>query len=517
MDAKTSLANRYKSLENKRQSVLTRARDCAKLTIPSLMPPDGSDEQTSLYKPFQSQGARGVNTLASKLMLTLMPPNSPFFRFTIDPSLIADSGSKPEDVEATLSDMESVLVNHIETSGERMQIFQFLRLLITTGNALLYFPNEESGASLKIFKLDQYVCVRDPLGNLLEFLIKEQIAPMAITNEAVRAEVLSKNKENSKNYVDLYTRVYLDKDKDKWLVSQEVFGIELPEASGEFERDELPYLALRWSALPNEDYGRSYVDEVIGDLRSLEGLSQARLEASAASAKVIFFVSPNGVTRAVDISDAENLSVIDGNAEDVTVLQVNKNADLITIRDSINDLKQDLAYHFLMNSSIQRQAERVTAEEIRTMASELEESLGGTYTVLSQEFQLPYIRLKMARMREIGAFPEGSENIEPMITTGLEGLGRGHDFNKITTFLQAAGGIGQQALSMINYEYVLKTIATAVGLKAEDVLLDAQTIQANNEQAQMNTMMDKAAAPVAGQLAGAVAQGMQQQEGDMNG
>ena len=118
----TSLATRYKQLENKRSSVLERARECAKLTIPSLLPPDGSDEQTKLYKPFQSQGARGVNTLASKLMLTLLPPNSPFFRFTIDPSLIQE-GSKSEDVEATLSQMESVLVNHIEASGERVQTF----------------------------------------------------------------------------------------------------------------------------------------------------------------------------------------------------------------------------------------------------------------------------------------------------------------------------------------------------------------------------------------------------------
>ena len=334
---------------------------------------------------------------------------------------------------------------------------------------------------------------------------------MAITNEAVRSQVLSKQKEVSKNYVELYTRVYLDKEKDKWIVSQEVFGVEIPEANGEFEKDELPYLALRWAALPNEDYGRSYVDEVIGDLRSLEGLSQARLEASAASAKVIFFVSPNGTTRAVDISKAENLEVLEGNAEDVSVLQINKNADIATIRESVNDLKQDLAFHFLMNSSIQRQAERVTAEEIRTMASELEESLGGTYTVLSQEFQLPYIRLKIMKMREAGAFPEDSATIEPMITTGLEGLGRGQDYNKILTFIQTVKGIGEQAASMINFEFVLKSLATSVGLKAEEVLLDEQTVAARAEQAQMSEMMGKVAAPVAGQLAGGVAQSMQEQ------
>ena len=145
------------------------------------------------------------------------------------------------------------------------------------------------------------------------------------------------------------------------------------------------------------------------------------------------------------------------------------------------------------------------------MASELEESLGGTYTVLSQEFQLPYIRLKIMKMREAGAFPEDSDSIEPMITTGLEGLGRGQDYNKILTFIQTVKGIGEQAASMINFEFVLKSLATSVGLKAEEVLLDEQTVAARAEQAQMSEMMGKVAAPVAGQLAGGVAQSMQEQ------
>ena len=66
---KISLAQRYKRLEAKRNQVLERGRECAKLTIPSIQPPESFDEQTALYKPYQSQGARGVNNLASKLMM----------------------------------------------------------------------------------------------------------------------------------------------------------------------------------------------------------------------------------------------------------------------------------------------------------------------------------------------------------------------------------------------------------------------------------------------------------------
>ena len=69
-----------------------------------------------------------------------------------------------------------------------------------------------------------------------------------------------------------------------------------------------------------------------------------------------------------------------------------------------------------MNSSIQRPGERVTAEEIRHMAAELEDALGGVYSILSQEFQLPLIRRLMYQMERNGTFPKLPQGmIRPMI------------------------------------------------------------------------------------------------------
>ena len=45
-----------------------------------------------------------------------------------------------------------------------------------------------------------------------------------------------------------------------------------------------------------------------------------------------------------------------------------------------------------MARSVQRDAERVTAAEVTLMANELENSLGGIYSILTQEFQLKYLK-----------------------------------------------------------------------------------------------------------------------------
>ena len=58
----------YKELEARRQPFLDRARDCAKLTIPSVLPPQSHGRHSKLPTPYQSLGARGINNLSSKLL-----------------------------------------------------------------------------------------------------------------------------------------------------------------------------------------------------------------------------------------------------------------------------------------------------------------------------------------------------------------------------------------------------------------------------------------------------------------
>ena len=80
---KDTAKQRYSKLTQNREHFLDRAEECSELTIPSLIKPEGFTSSDDLYNPFQSVGARGVNNLASKLLLLLLPPNSPFFRLSI--------------------------------------------------------------------------------------------------------------------------------------------------------------------------------------------------------------------------------------------------------------------------------------------------------------------------------------------------------------------------------------------------------------------------------------------------
>ena len=180
--------NLYTQLENQRWSFLDRGRDASKLTIPYVLPPDGHTPATKYYTPYQGIGARGVNNLSSKLLLALLPPNAPFFRLVIDRYEMEKEGMGEDfrtELEAALADVERAVSQEVEVEAFRVGIFEALRQLLISGNALLYLPDD---GGMRVFRPDRYVVKRDPMGNVTHIATKETVAPMMLP-ESVRNEV----------------------------------------------------------------------------------------------------------------------------------------------------------------------------------------------------------------------------------------------------------------------------------------------------------------------------------------
>ena len=492
-NATTSFKGKWQKLNDKRSSVLERARNCAKVTIPALMPPEGADENTTLHTPFQGLGARGINNLAAKLLLTLLPPNTPFFRLQVDDFTLQemDAADQRADAEKALNKIERAVMGEVEAQAYRVPVFEAIRLLISTGNSLLYLPDD---GGMKVYRLDQYVIKRDPMGNVLEILTKEQIHPIALPDE-VREVIISELEESQREEpLDLFTYIRREEDaKDKWTVSQQCAGHDIPKSEGTYPLDKSPWIPLRWTSLAGEDYGRGLVEEYLGDILTLEALTKAITEGATIAARVIFLVNPNGTTRLKKLAEAANGSVIEGNAEDVSSLQVEKYNDFRIAFEKSQEIKQRLSQAFLLMESVQRDAERVTAEEIRAMAKELEDSLGGVYSVLSQEFQLPLVNRLMSQMTKKKRLPDfPKDTVKPSIITGLEALGRGNDLNKLMLFMQFLEPIGPEAMQYLNISDMITRGGTALGLDTNGLVKTQEQVQEEQQAAQEAQMAQQA-------------------------
>jgi hypothetical protein len=466
------------------------------------MPRDGHTGSTQYDTPYQAVGARGVNNLASKLLMTLLPPNSPFFRLTIDDfDLVELAGNARGKAEDALARIERSAAQVIESKAIRVPTFEMLKQLIVSGNALIHMPPE---GGMKVFRLDRFVVKRDTMGNILKIIVKETIAYEALPKEVQEAllETEGYQEQIEKKECDLYTCI--KRDGKKFMVHQEVHGVVIPKTTGSYPQDKLPWLALRFIAVDGNDYGRSYVEEIVGDLKSLEALTRAIVEGSAASAKLIFMVRPNGTTKIRNIADSSNGAIISGDANDVSTLQANKFNDFRVAQETMNTITQRLSYAFLLNSSVQRQAERVTAEEVRYMAQELETALGGIYSVLSQEFQLPLVNLLLAKMQKEGKMPKfPKDTLKPQIVTGLEALGRGQDLNKLQAFLQYLQPLGQQIIAQeLNIDDYIDRLGASLGIDTQGLIKSPEqkqqemmAAQEAQQQQMMAQMAEKGVAP----------------------
>ena len=199
----------------------------------------------------------------------------------------------------------------------------------------------------------------------------------------------------------------------------------------------------------------------MGDLRSLEALTQAIVEGSAAAAKVLFLVRPNGTTRINTLAKSPNGAIVQGDVNDVSTLQLQKSQDFRIALDTITQVRDRLSFAFLLNSSVQRNAERVTAEEVRFMAQELESALGGVYSVLSQ---------------------------------GVEALGRGQDLNKLSQFLQYLGPLGPEAIMQnLNLDDYIDRLGASLGIDTGGLIKtpEQKQMEAQQAQAQQQQMMEQ--------------------------
>lgn len=496
----TTIKQRWSKLDGKRSGHLERQRKCASLTIPALLPPHGTTECDQLDTPFQSLGARGVNNLASKLLLILLPPNSPFFRLVVSSTVERELLEMQDEraltkLEMQLGDMERQIHRYIDTLGVRVPLYRVLRLLIATGNAMLYLPDT---GRVKVYRLDQYVCVRDPKSDPLEMIIREEIARQLLPDH-LQEIVLQEQRNTGESEVDLMEKpvelfTSVVRDGDHWTAIQEVAGIQIPESFSQYPLHECPWIPLRWTDTDGECYGRGLVDEILGDLISLDGLTEAIVEGSAAMAKVLFLIHPAGLTAYEDLADTPNLGFAPGRIEDVGVLQLMKHADFQVANQTRVELLERLSQAFMLNSSIQRNAERVTAEEIRYMAQELEDALGGVYSMLSQELQLPFIRRCMAIMRnrnELPVLPDDS--VTPFIVTGIEALGRGHDLRKLQAFMELLAPLGPEAVaSRLSIAEYIDRCANGLGMDTKGLVLDDEACAANSNAQMLQQLIGQA-------------------------
>lgn len=485
---------RYDSLSTDRTQFLSIATQATRLTLPQLVREEEEHRGAkNLITPWQSVGAKGVVTLASKLMLALVPPNTSFFKLQLDDSVLAGEGFPPEarsELDLSFAKIERTILESIAASSDRVVIHQALKHLIVAGNVLIFMGKE----GLKMYPLNRYVIDRDGNGNVIEIVTKERVNYKLIENQVPEEVLMRKQmtvvddtRDKNQEECDIYT--HIKRDNNRFIWHQEVHDYTLPASKGKAPIEASPWLPLRFNTVDGEVYGRGRVEEFMGDLKSLEALMQALVEGSAAAAKVVFTVSPSSTTKPQTLANAGNGAIVQGRPDDIGVVQVGKTADFKTAFELATQLERRLSEAFLILNV--RNSERTTAEEVRMTQMELEQQLGGLFSLLTVEFLVPYLNRKLNVFQKTGEIPRLPKKlVKPTIVAGINALGRGQDRESLQAFLTTiAQTMGPDSIGQfINQEEVIKRLAAAQGIDILNLVRSMQEVQQEKQAMQQQAM-----------------------------
>lgn len=436
-----SLKARWDTLEGRKGSLHERNEKYARWTLPYLYPLE-EQKTEELDTDLDSVGARAVNHLSNKVTETLYPSYRSFLKLELSDDVIKEL----EEAKVPITEVDKALVRgekrvlrDLDIMGHRTAATTAVKYLIVTGNALMYYPDADQSKT-QVYSTRDYCVVRDLSGNVIEIITRDMKAFETFTDEVQEALVASGRKD--KKYEDgtdvtLYTHICL-KDSGKYQVRQAADMIDLDINENEYAKKDLPWVPLTWNLVRGEDYGRGMVEDYRGAFGAIDVLSQALIEGIISAAALKFLVNPASVVDIAELNKAPNGSYHAGRDGDVVSVKSDKHLDFQQVRVVLEDYQRQIGQAFLLSSEVTRDAERVTAAEIRKDAQELEMAYGGIYSRFTEEWQERVAHLLLSRQD----IQIGLDTIFPTIVTGLDTLSRMGDIDNYRMFADD--------LSMIN-------------------------------------------------------------------
>ena len=520
----------YRDLTTRRQPVVDMGRLMAELTIPSVFPPEGYHTGDPLPGNNQSLGSILVNNLASALMFMAFPPGLPILRFEpVEFELQKEIDEDPElwaETQLALSRLELAHRKRFQATPLMTAYTGYLKVLLISGNALWkHIKLNEPTYHLPT----EYVVKRSAQGLPLMCIHKERVPFMTLDaehKEQIEAVWDQQDYENKKPWeieVDIYSCLKFkadpDGDEPSWLYWQETHGVVLNDTEVETDFDSPPMWPGWLIPVYGNDWGRGYCEEYRGDLYSIESLASSLNDGAAAAALSLLFVKP-GQTSIKAVREARNLSILNGNADDVSMFRSEKTGDFAFVDSREEKIARRLGTAFLLNSSIQRSGERVTAEEWKRMGAELDKAMGGLYTSIAQGNQriivVRSVKLHEAETKALPKVPRGIVNIA--VVTGVDALGQSTEADTLERFAQA----GQQAFPKkweadVDSNNYLTRWAAAMGLKPDGLIKKPEVVTAETQQNQQMAMQQELLSKGTGPAVKGIADALTQQGGGQGG
>lgn len=494
----------YESLYKKYQddSAILRNEKYAKWSLPTIFadPDMRSGRQVSVQRDYQSVGAMLTNNLSSKLAALLFPSNQSFFRLDSQVNtdeMASDLGVEPADLASNLANLENMSYRRIFLRASYHQLVHTMKLLITTGNCLLY--RDSADTNLHAYSIRQYSLLRDGSGKVMDIILKERTSK-AMLPDGMKG--LFKEREEY-DALCLYTRVKRERrtQGDVFVVTQQVETHDLG-TDDEFPEAICPYIPVCWNLVTGENYGRGLVEDYAGDFAKLSELSEALALYEIEACRVLHLAKPGSGGDIDSMAEQQSGAWVSADPGAVEAYEAGDYNKIQALVADLGSITQRLSPAFMYTGNT-RDAERVTAEEIRQQADEANQALGGVYSAIADSLHIPLAHILVNEVNPQFISEVISGGLKLSVLTGVAALGRSSDVNKLIQIAQALSVILpvlSQASQRMDVDRTINKVFEGFGLDVSDYSKTEQELAAQQAAAQQQATA-AASAGATGQVA----------------
>jgi len=484
----TGLPARWGILDGRKGDLKERCEQYARWTLPWVCPIDNTKNQEH-EKGSVDIGSRLVNHLSHRIVDTMFPNDRPFFSLSTPPQVERELTQDMDEQE--LSDWRSevnVAVANAENDAMRMMDLTSYRPIavqavshqIITGNiAMLRAPD---GKRIN-YGIKDFCARRNVKGDLVEAMLKDN-KYFGSLPEFVKEQVRTTRPDlKDEDECILYTRFSFE--GGKWMQTQSIDEVSLDNETSYNVKD-MPLMILTWNLTRGEHYGRGLVEDYAVTFHNLDVTTKAMLDLIGISADIKWLVDPSSILDIAEWNAAPRGAYMPGRKDDISTPDFPKQVEISQLAERIQTWEQGLARAFLLSSAGVRDAERVTAEEIRFMAREIESAFGGLYSRLAIEWQKREADWLISQIN-FSEYYQGEKIWEVRVTTGLESLSREGQLDMLrlaVSDLQMLNEMPEPVLATIDIGKFATHIFMARGVKAIDFIKTAKQMQDEQQAAQ---------------------------------
>ena len=489
----TQISSVWAAMDLAKGDLVERSKEYARLTVPSICPQDNSGNTEQEHANVMI-GPRVINFLAHKLIGTMFPHDRPFFKVDLNPQVEFDLSKEVEqkvidqqkvDIAARGMQVTKVAMSKLNMVKYRPMAIETAKHLIVTGNATIRRLPDNTRV---VYGVRDFGCFRGLNGEVYDIILRD-ISRLDGLEPDVQAHVRSQRVGAKHNdIVTVYSR--WKRDGKRWKFTQAVDDTPMPSFSMIAEKD-FPLIALTWTLAKGEHYGRGLVEDNIAAFNAIDVSTTALLEMFGIAADIKFLVNPGSVIDIIELIKSKRGTYHYGNKDDISSPEIGrqKGQDMQVLASTIERMERSVSQAFLMSSGGVRDAERVTAEEIRFFAKEIESAYGGLYSTMSLVWQMKEAQWAMSQVDE--SIPDV---LEVKISTGMDALSQETALDSLRMSLSDLGllnGVPEDVRGVLSATRIAKFLFMNRNLPFDQFTLTDEELQqrAAEQQQQQQALM----------------------------